>query len=101
MMQKQYEPEFIDWAEIVWRVILIIDRQAPGRQHKKHTTAAHAYLDPGIGSVIIQIIIGGIAACVSTLRCYGQKVTAFLGAEKSVFRRLIRLFRAAETLVGL
>jgi len=45
-------------------------------------TAAHAYLDPGTGSMIIQMIIGGIAAGLLTLKFYWHKVTAFFRSRK-------------------
>ena len=45
-------------------------------------TAAHAYLDQGTGSMIIQMIIGCIAADVLKPKFYRHKVTAFLGTAK-------------------
>lgn len=35
---------------------------------------AHAYLDPGTGSMIIQLVIGAIAVAGVTLKMYWQRV---------------------------
>ena len=47
---------------------------------------AHAYLDPGTGSMILQAIIGGIAVAGATLSVYWGKVksmfTTALGRKK-------------------
>jgi hypothetical protein len=40
-------------------------------------TDANAYLDPGTGSMIIQMIIGAIAAGLLTLKFYWHKITTF------------------------
>ena len=42
------------------------------------TVPAHAYLDPGTGSIILQAILGFIAASVATLSFYWNKVKLFL-----------------------
>ena len=42
------------------------------------STEAHAYLDPGTGSIIIQAILGGIAAFFTSLAIYWEKVKIFL-----------------------
>ncbi|TCM65862.1 hypothetical protein EV291_1414 [Rhizobium sp. BK068] len=45
---------------------------------------AHAYLDPGTGSMILQVVLGGIAMGFATLSVYFQRVKAFLtGRVKS------------------
>jgi hypothetical protein len=38
---------------------------------------AHAYLDPGTGSIILQAIIGGLAMGAVTARLYWNKITMF------------------------
>ena len=43
---------------------------------------AHAYLDPGIGSIILQAIIGGIAATIFTIKMYWQKIKDFFNKKK-------------------
>ena len=42
------------------------------------TVPAHAYLDPGTGSIILQAILGFIAASIATLSFYWNKVKLFL-----------------------
>ena len=42
------------------------------------TVPAHAYLDPGTGSIILQAILGFIAASLATLSFYWNKVKLFL-----------------------
>jgi hypothetical protein len=41
------------------------------------TTPAYAYLDPGTGSILLQALIGGIAASVTVVSLYYQRVKAF------------------------
>ena len=41
------------------------------------TSAAHAYLDPGTGSIILQAIVGAFAAFFSTLYIFWEKVKIF------------------------
>jgi hypothetical protein len=38
---------------------------------------AHAYLDPGTGSFLLQVLIGGIAGSLVTVKLYWAKVKAF------------------------
>lgn len=49
-------------------------------------TDAEAYLDPGTGSMIIQMIIGGIAAGLLTLKFYWHKITSFFKDRKKTTR---------------
>lgn len=42
------------------------------------TTPAHAYLDPGTGSIILQAILGFIAATIATASFYWNKLKLFL-----------------------
>ena len=44
--------------------------------------SAHAYLDPGTGSLIIQGIIGGIAAASITIKLYWHKIKLWFRGEK-------------------
>ncbi len=41
------------------------------------TKPAYAYLDPGTGSFIIQIIIGGVVAAGAALKIYWGKIRGF------------------------
>ena len=43
---------------------------------------AYAYIDPGIGSIILQAIIGGIAATIFTIKIYWQKIKVFFKKKK-------------------
>ncbi len=38
-----------------------------------------AYLDPGSGSMIIQLLVGGLAAVGVTTRLYWRRITRFFG----------------------
>ena len=42
-----------------------------------YTSPAYAYLDPGTGSMLLQGLLAGLAAIVSVLSIYWQKVKAF------------------------
>ena len=48
------------------------------------TLPAYAYLDPGSGSLIIQSVIGALAAIGVTLKLYWHKIKLKLGGRKSV-----------------
>ena len=38
---------------------------------------AHAYIDPGTGSIILQSLIGGLVAAVFVARLYWEKIKSF------------------------
>jgi hypothetical protein len=40
---------------------------------------AHAYLDPGTGSILLQALIGGIAAGLVVIKLYWHKFKVLLG----------------------
>jgi len=42
------------------------------------TPAAHAYLDPGTGSIILQGLIAGFAAAALVARQFWHRITSFL-----------------------
>ena len=42
---------------------------------------AHAYLDPGTGSMILQVLLGGIAGAAVAGRFYWRKVLDFFGVK--------------------
>ena len=48
---------------------------------------AHAYLDPASGSMILQVVLGGIAGLAVAVKLYWHKLLAFFGArnEELVF----------------
>lgn len=41
------------------------------------SAAAHAYLDPGTGSILVQSLLAGIAGAVAVLSLYWHRVKAF------------------------
>jgi len=44
--------------------------------------AAFAYLDPGTGSMLLQVILGGIAAVGVALKLFWHKIRVALGVSK-------------------
>jgi len=45
-------------------------------------TDAEAYLDPGTGSMLLQVILGGIAAVGVAIKLYWHKLRAAFGMAK-------------------
>jgi hypothetical protein len=43
---------------------------------------AEAYLDPGTGSMVLQLLLGGVAGAVVVVRLYWEKVKSFFSREK-------------------
>lgn len=43
---------------------------------------AVAYLDPGTGSMLLQVILGGVAAVAVAIKLYWHKLRAALGLAK-------------------
>ena len=43
---------------------------------------AHAYLDPASGSMILQLIIGGLAGLAVTIKLYWHKLVGLFGAKR-------------------
>lgn len=39
-----------------------------------HPFPAHAYLDPGTGSMIVQMVVGAVAVAGVTIKIYWQKI---------------------------
>ena len=44
--------------------------------------SAFAYLDPGTGSMLLQVILGGVAALAVALKLFWYRIIAFLGFKK-------------------
>ena len=40
-------------------------------------SAAHAYLDPGTGTILVQSLLAGIAGAVAVVSLYWQRIKAF------------------------
>lgn len=43
---------------------------------------AYAYLDPGTGSMLVQLLLGGVAGAVVILKLYWQRVKDFVSFRK-------------------
>ena len=46
------------------------------------TSTAHAYLDPGTGSIILQVLLGGVAGLALACKLYWQKFVSMLGIKR-------------------
>lgn len=46
------------------------------------TAEARAYLDPGTGSMVLQLLLGGAAGAIVVVKLYWQKVKKIFGREK-------------------
>ena len=49
-----------------------------------YTTSAFAYIDPGTVSIILQGLIGALAAIIVTLKIYWIKILKFLGVQNKI-----------------
>ncbi len=47
---------------------------------------AHAYIDPGSGSILLQLILGGFAGVAVVVKLYWQRLKAGAGSLKRIFR---------------
>jgi multisubunit Na+/H+ antiporter MnhC subunit len=47
------------------------------------TNSAHAYLDPGTGSIILQAIVAGVASSLFVLKMYWHKFKSLIGLSSS------------------
>ena len=45
-------------------------------------TKAHAYLDPGAGSLVLQLILGGLAGLAVLLKLYWHRLLNLVGIRK-------------------
>ena len=46
------------------------------------TSSAQAYLDPGTGSIILQVLLGGVAGLALACKLYWQKFITMLGIKR-------------------
>ena len=60
------------------------------------TSNAYAYLDPGTGSMILQVLLGGVAGVMLAGKLYWQKLLSLLGVRPKVEDE----FAASERSVG-
>ncbi len=47
------------------------------------SSEASAYLDPGTGSMVLQLLLGGVAGAVVVMKMYWEKVREFFTRQKS------------------
>jgi hypothetical protein len=48
------------------------------------TSPAYAYLDPGTGSIILQMLLGGVAGVALVGKLYWHKLRSLIGAGRPV-----------------
>ena len=48
------------------------------------TQPAWAYLDPGTGSMLLQVLLGGVAAVAVALKLYWYRILAIFGIKKEL-----------------
>jgi hypothetical protein len=48
------------------------------------TSSAHAYLDPGTGSIILQLLLGGMAGLALAVRLYWHRFLSLIGLRRQV-----------------
>jgi hypothetical protein len=46
------------------------------------TSTAHAYLDPGTGSIILQVLLGGVAGLALAFKLYWQKLVSMFSFRR-------------------
>jgi hypothetical protein len=51
------------------------------------TRPAYAYLDPGTGSMLLQMLLGGVAGALAITRIYWQRFRDFFGRVMSKLSR--------------
>jgi len=44
--------------------------------------SAFGYLDPGTGSLVLQVAVGGLLALAATVKMYWRRIRAILGRER-------------------
>jgi hypothetical protein len=47
---------------------------------------AFAYIDPGSGSILLQLILGGVAGALVVVKMYWQRLKAGAGSFRRLFR---------------
>lgn len=43
-----------------------------------YSVNAHAYLDPGTGSILLQAVLAGVAGLLAVFKIYWSKITAWM-----------------------
>ena len=60
-------------------ILMFIGATAPAQD-------AFAYIDPGSGSILLQLILGGVAGALVVVKMYWQKFKAGVGSFRRMFR---------------
>jgi len=47
-----------------------------------YSKPAHAYLDPGSGSVVLQILLGGVAGVILVVKLFWHRLLSIFGIRK-------------------
>lgn len=68
---SQYRHQRDEFMRIIITVLLLL-----------FFTDTEAYLDPGTGSMLLQVILGGVAAVGVAIKLYWHKLRVALGAGK-------------------
>lgn len=58
-------------ATVVWFALFVL------------VTPAFAYIDPGSGGMMMQLLLGGAAGVAVIVRLYWQRFTTFIGVRKA------------------
>ena len=69
MLRKKNDLAFIIFIATAWFLVFLIK-------------PAYAYLDPGSGSMILQILLGGVAGLVVILKLYWRRFMRLLGIAR-------------------
>ena len=59
----------------IWRCLIVVMMVLA-------TEPAFAYLDPGTGSMLLQVILGGVAAVAVAVKLFWYKIRAVVGLGK-------------------
>ena len=46
-------------------------------------TSVYAYIDPGSGSILFQVLVGGVLAMAATVRLYWKRIKILLKHDRS------------------
>jgi hypothetical protein len=79
----------------MWTVLLLVCGMLLSMPH-----AAHAYLDPGSGSVMLQLLLGGLAGLVVIVKLYWHRLLVFFGMRKEEETQAGEELPPAESEVG-
>lgn len=75
---KRHSPVTGTWAAnlalVGLVVVLVLDPARP----------AHAYLDPGTGSILLQLLLGGVAGGLVILKLYWQRFKSLFGRGEAM-----------------